>query len=88
MMTWQQTRPPASPRTVKGVTPEQRIALWAELVDACERVLIAGLRRRVGDSGDVRAAYRDWYARQCGEHETTIRNMLERLNQAEARHAR
>ena len=73
------------PKTVNGVTPGQRIEQWADLVDSCEEVLMAGLRRKVGPHGDVEAAYREWYARQVAEHERTIRRMLERLNAAEAR---
>lgn len=76
------------PRTVNGVTPGQRIEQWADLVDSCEEVLLAGLRRKVGPGGDVKAAYREWYARRMDEHEATIRRMLQRLNEAEARHAR
>jgi hypothetical protein len=81
------SRPRMLPRTVGGVTPGQRIEEWADLVDSCEEVLLAGLRRKVGPSGDVKAAYREWQARQMAEHERGIRGMLERLNQAEARHA-
>jgi hypothetical protein len=75
------------PKTVNGVTPGQRIEQWADLVDSCEVVLMAGLRRKVGPGGDVEAAYQEWYARQMAQHEMTLRRMLERLNEAEARHA-
>ncbi len=81
-------RPRRGPRTVNGVTPGQRILQWADLVDSCEEILLAGLRRKVEPGGDVQAAYREWLSRQMAEHERTIRRMLTRLNEAEARHAR
>ena len=55
--------------SVKHLPFEKRIQLWAELVDACEAFLRAGLRSRIGPQGDLQAAYRHWYARTMEEHE-------------------
>ncbi len=79
---------PAAPRTVNGITPGQRVEMWADLMDSCEAILRAGLRRKVGPEGDVEAAYREWYDRQMAEHDKTLRHTLQRINEAEARHAR
>jgi hypothetical protein len=80
--------PELEPTLPEGLTSEQRIALWADLVDACEQFLLAGLRRQVGPDGDVWAAYRQWYAEQMEEHDRTIRHMLEELCRREGFHAR
>jgi hypothetical protein len=50
--------------------------------------LRAGLRRKLGPDGDVEAAYLEWYNRQMEEHDKTLRRVLQRINEAEARHAR
>jgi hypothetical protein len=38
---------------------------------------LAGLRRRVGSDGDLRDAYRQWYAEQMAEHERTMRHLVD-----------
>jgi hypothetical protein len=77
-----------APSPPKGLTAEQRIALWVDWMDTCEQFLLAGLRRKVGPQGDVTAAYRRWYAEQMEEHDRTIRHMLERLTRTGDCHAR
>jgi hypothetical protein len=71
-----------------GLPPERYIAMWVDLMDACEQFLLAGLRREVGAGGDVGIAYRHWYAEQMEEHDRTMRRMLEELNRREGHHAR
>jgi hypothetical protein len=56
-----------------GLSVDQRLALWAELVDVSEALLLAGLRRTIGPDGDLREAYRRWYAQQRAEHERYLR---------------
>lgn len=69
-----------APPIPEGATPQQCIAMWMDLVDACEQFLLAGLRRQIGPDGDLQAAYRHWYAEQAEEHYRTLRNMAERFN--------
>jgi hypothetical protein len=52
------------------------IELWAEWLDTCEGFLLAGLRRQVGPDGDVRAAFRQWYAETMTEHDRTMLHLL------------
>lgn len=66
-----------------GLTAVQRIALWVDLMDAADELLLAGLRHKVGPNGDVMAAYRQWYNEQMEEHDRTIRHMLEELHRRE-----
>jgi hypothetical protein len=73
--------PPDIPAdSTRNLTPEQRIAVWADLYDACEQFLLAGLARKVRPGGDVRQAYREWYAEQMREHDRTMRRMVEEFN--------
>ena len=71
--------PDLAPSVPEGLTPEQRIALWVDVMKACDEFLFAGLRREVGPDGDVYAAYRRWYAEQMEEHDRTMRHMVENL---------
>ena len=77
------TPPDLAPHVPEDLTPEQRITLWAEITDACEQLLLAGLRREVGPDGDVIAAYRHWNAERMEEHTHTLIRMLERLGECE-----
>jgi hypothetical protein len=66
-----------APEVPDELTAEQRIALWVDLLDACDEFLLAGVRREVGPEGDVKEAYRRWYARQTEEHDLALVNMAE-----------
>jgi hypothetical protein len=44
-------------------------AAWMDLMEACELLLQAGLRQKIGPDGDLKAAYRAWYARQVERRE-------------------
>jgi hypothetical protein len=59
------------------------MAAWLDLMDACEQFLLAGFHREVGPGGDVREAYRRWYAEQMEEHDRTIIRMLQELSRRE-----
>ena len=79
--------PELTPPVPKNATPQQCIAMWAELVDVCEQFLLAGLRREIGPDGDLKAAYRKWYAEQMEEHDRTVQHMMEELKRRGGGHA-
>jgi hypothetical protein len=68
--------PDLAPPAPQGPPGSRGIELWAEWLDTCEEFLLAGLHRQVGPGGDVRAAYRRWYAEQMTEHDRTMRHLL------------
>jgi hypothetical protein len=78
--------PDQAPAIPKDATPEQSIALWVDLMNACEEFLLAGLRREVGPDGDLKAAYRAWYAQWQEEHDRAMFRMLEELDRRERCH--
>jgi len=49
---------------------------WMDLMEACEQLLLAGLRRKVGPNGDLSAAYRAWNARQMARRDRELPEML------------
>lgn len=69
-----------APSVPEGATPQQCIQMWLDLMDACDQLLLAGLRREIGPEGDLQAAYRRWYAEQMEEHDRTMQRMVERFN--------
>ena len=73
--------PELAPPVPSHATPQQCIAMWVDLMNACEQFLLAGLRREIGPDGDLKAAYRKWYAQQMEEHDRTVRRMVDRFNQ-------
>ena len=62
--------------------------MWVDLMDACEQFLLAGLRREIGPDGDLKAAYRKWYAEQMEEHDRMIRRMAQTPEQRRGDHGR
>ena len=77
-----QLLPPAelAPAIPADATPQECIAAWADLVYACDQFLLAGLRREIGPDGDLRAAYRQWYARHMEEHDRAMLHMAREFN--------
>jgi hypothetical protein len=79
--------PDLAPPVPTRATPQQCIALWLDLLDACDQFLLAGLRREIGPDGDLKAAYRRWYARQMEEHDRMIFHMAAEFTRRLGRHA-
>ncbi len=48
-------------------------------MDATDELLLAGLRDEVGPDGDLREAYRRWFAGYRAEHDKANRRMMEKL---------
>src|SRR2546421_4677081 len=76
--------PELSPPVPEQLSPGECIGLWVDLMNACEQFLLGGLRREVGPSGDVQAAYRRWYAEQRQENDQTLRRMMGELGRPES----
>ena len=70
------------------LTPDQRVAAWADLMDASEELLLAGLARQIGPDGDLREAYRRWYVRQMEDHDQAMRDLANNLYRRGVRHGR
>src|SRR5258708_3513428 len=68
------------------LTPNQRLAVWADLLDASEALVLAGLRHQIGPDGDIQEAYRRWYAQQMEEHDNWMRRLAENLYRRGVRH--
>jgi hypothetical protein len=80
--------PGIEPSIHPDLTPDQCVALWGNVLDANEALLLAGLRRQVGPEGDLRQAYRRWYARQMEEHDRLMRRLAENLHRRGVCHGR
>jgi hypothetical protein len=60
----------------------RRIWLWLDLYDTTEKLLLAGLRRKIGPDGDLKAAYREWYDEKMRDHDAAIFRIAEGLARA------
>ncbi len=80
----QETAPPS----VKHLPLEKRIELWAQLVDESEALLKAGLRAKVGPTGDLQKAYREWYSRQMEVHDRNQIALAENLTRRERKNGK
>jgi hypothetical protein len=59
----------------------ERIAAWLDLMDACEQLLLAGLRYRLGPGADIEAAHRQWCTEQMKEDDHKIEALMNAYNQ-------
>lgn len=63
-----QPHPPSSAND----TAAARVARWLDLMRTTDKLLLAGLRRKIGPDGDLTAAYRQWYADHMRSHSAIV----------------
>jgi len=79
--------PGLEPTMPAGLSVQQRIALWADLVDATEELVKVGLRNKLGPNGDVEKAFKEWYERECEEHDQVVMHMMREIRRKQSQHA-
>jgi hypothetical protein len=75
--------PDLAPPSIKHLPVEKRIQWWATLVDEGDALIKAGLRARIGEGGNLQAAYQAWYARYLEEHDRRQISFAENLTHRE-----
>jgi glutathione S-transferase len=80
--------PDLAPSLPPGLSVRQRIELWLELMDAADAFVLAGLRRRIGPDGDLKAAYREWLAEHMKDHDAAMMHMVEEFNRRTGGHVK
>ncbi len=55
---------------------------WLSLLSISEKLVLAGIRRRIGPEGDLKAAYRRWYNELMDEHDQLVSTSYDRLEAA------
>lgn len=72
--------------TNTSLSPESasaaRIARWLDLMRTNDKLLLAGLRRKIGPEGDLQAAYREWYADHVRDHDAVMQRVARQLSDA------
>jgi hypothetical protein len=79
--------PELAPPSIRHLPAIEKIAIWAQMVDEGDQMVMAGLRRRIGPNGDVHAAFLEWLDRQTAEHDRAIAQMITNLRRRERAHA-
>lgn len=73
--------PELAPSPRQNATPQERVRMWCDLMNTCEHLHLAGLRQKVGPTGDVQLAYRQWQDRQLQQHDEEMLGMMQRFAQ-------
>jgi hypothetical protein len=60
----------------KGLSFDQLLFVWSDLMDTCDHLLRANLQRMAGPEGDAASLYRDWYEMEMKDHDQMIRHLL------------
>jgi hypothetical protein len=71
--------PELAPADLRDIPLDKRAVVWLDMLDAGYKLVMAGLTREIGPTGDVNAAYRAWYAEQMAEHDRAVERMLCRM---------
>lgn len=71
----------------KNLTAAQRVAIYVDLLETTEQMLIAGLKARMPPGSDIREAVRRVYERQSAEHVASLERIAERIHRVESQRA-
>ena len=75
--------PDLAPESIRHLPAKTKIAIWAQMVDDGDQMILAGLRRRVGPNGDGHAAFLEWLDRRTAEHDRAVVQMITNLRRRE-----
>jgi len=79
--------PELAPPSIRDMPPKDKVALWAQMVDEGDQLVLAGLRRRIGPNGDLAKAFHEWLDRRDADHDRAIEHMITELRRRERNHA-
>ena len=68
-----------APTLPLGISRQDALRIWIDLMKASDKLVMAGLVREVG-SENLRDAYRAWYAEQAERHGRHMAQLAKRLN--------
>ena len=78
--------PELAPQLRPGLTMEQRVAAWFEVMDWGDELLMAGLQRDLPEGLMLRDAVRQWYEQRTVEHDKQLDHMMRELSKRERNH--
>jgi hypothetical protein len=85
-MTIGPSRTDIDPPAPESLTDEQRIGLWLSFLDLGIGLVLEGIRRDVGPTGDWQQAYRLWQMQQLEDHDRMMYHLLGELGRREQQH--
>ena len=75
--------PELAPPSVRHLSAEEKIAIYARMVDEGDEFVMACMRDRVGPDGDAEKAFLEWLDRRNAEHDRAIALMITNLRRRE-----
>lgn len=69
--------PELAPPSIGDLPVKERILLWARMVDEGDQLVLSALRRELGPSADLTAAFTDWLDRRADEKIRELRAVAE-----------
>jgi hypothetical protein len=77
-------RPPElAPPSIWHLPAEEKIAIWAKMVDDADEFLMACLRSRLGSDAKAEKAFLEWLERRDAEHDRAVALMITNLRRGE-----
>jgi hypothetical protein len=79
--------PELAPDSIRDMPDEEKVALWAQMVEDGDQILMASLRDRMGPDGDPQRAFLEWLDRRTAEHDKAVARMITNLRRRERANA-
>ncbi len=79
--------PELAPPSIRDMPDEEKVALWALMVEEGDAIIMANMRERVGPDGDPEKAFLEWLDRRTAEHDKAIVRMITNLRRRERANA-
>lgn len=75
--------PELAPPSIRHLPVEEKVALWAKLVDDVEGSVLAYLRDSLGSESEAQGVFIEWLNGQNAEHDRAIALMITNLRRRE-----
>lgn len=75
-----------APPSLRGLEPDDRMRVWASLVEEGDAALVASFRERAGSDAGAKVSMAEWLDREAERHTATALRMLRRTASVRRHH--
>jgi hypothetical protein len=80
--------PELAPPSIRHVPVKDKIAIWAQMVDEGDQMVMANLRGKGLSEADAHKAFLEWLDRRNAEHDRAMARMITELRRREREYVR
>jgi hypothetical protein len=79
--------PELAPPSIRTLSGKEKVALWGQMVDEGDQIVLAGFRSRSQSDEEAKAKFIQWLERRNMEHDRAVERMIKELRRRERENA-